>query len=758
MSLFQSLNIGVSGIRAQSNVIGVVSDNLANVSTVGYKKSSANFRNLVVHDNLVAGYAPGGAISGNRHLNSVQGPITFTESGTDIAISGGGYFAVRENNSTTGRLLYTRAGSFLPNSDGDFTNGAGFFLQGWLLDANGNLPAAVASNTVVGATAIANLVPVNPHNITLTPIATTIAELRTNLRAAQAAFANSSVAMQANLNAAQLPLPTGNVSIVANLNSTQIAHAGLYDPTVTTTNMASGAVSPQFTRIISVLDANGTAHNVNVGFLKTGADTWAVEVYARPAGDVTQADGQLAFGTVTFNPDGSLATVSPALTSSINAGWNNPGGATNIDFDLGTIGALDGLSQSSAAYSSSYTARPDYDPASLTLSMTAGGITPHYTATVNVVDDTGVTRNLNVYFLKTGVNSWAIEIAANPTSDITSAPGAVPGQVASGTATFNSSGTLVSISPSLSNPVAVAWNNNPTANNVSFNWPANGTFPGITQNTAAFSSSLTSALNYDPSDPLFNMNSGTVASHFNTVVSIIDPTGAAHTIKVAYLKTGVNTWAAEVYADPAADLNAPSAQIASGILTFNGDGSLASVSPALSAALPMSWTNGEANSVTIDWGTAGALPGTVGATVFGDVDGLSQLNSGYQASVTQNGFAVGNLRRLSITDEGYVVGSYDNGTTRRLYKIPLATFVEENQLESISGTAFAQSVLSGDVTFSQAKFGAAGEMVGGALESSNVETETQLVDMIVAQRAYQSNTKVLTTADEMLRRLDQMMG
>jgi flagellar hook-basal body protein len=105
-----------------------------------------------------------------------------------------------------------------------------------------------------------------------------------------------------------------------------------------------------------------------------------------------------------------------------------------------------------------------------------------------------------------------------------------------------------------------------------------------------------------------------------------------------------------------------------------------------------------------------------------------------------------------------LIGSYNNNTSRRLYRIPLASFVEPNELQSISGNLFAITQESGGVTFSRPTDNATGELKGGALENSNVETEDQLVNMIVAQRAYQSNSQTITTSNEMLQTLDRMLG
>lgn len=757
MSLFQSLNVGVAGLQAQSNVLNVISDNLANINTVGYKKTSALFDRLVANDQSASSYSPGGVGSASRSLNSSQGPVQLTQSATDIAISGNGFFAVRGNPTVNSNgLFFTRSGSFTPNRDGNFVNGAGYFLQGWALTDQTLAPALSGANVDAG-TAIAALTNVNVQGVTQTPVATSLVSLRTNLQSSQAALSNSSVSVTANLNAAQINPPSSRINVVANLNSAQVAFVGTYNPTISGQNMASGLVTADFTRTINVADNTGASRSVNVSFLKTASNTWAVEVFVQPSTDVTQADGLLASGNVTFNANGTLATASASLTGPITAGWNNPGGATTLTLNLGAAGSSIGLSQTDSQFSGSLTATPDYDANSATRSIASGGITPNFTRTATVLDNTGASRTLTTGFYKLSDNTWAVEIYATPASSITTAPGKPAGQVAAGTLTFNTNGTLATVSPSLTNNITVGWNNNPNANSVSYNWFSSGSFAGITQNSAVFSGSTATVRNYDPASVTQNMASGSVAPQYSTPVTIIDSLGTLHTLTAGFIKTSNNTWAVEIYASTAAEIGTTNPQIVSGTVTFNGDGTLASVSPSLTAALTVNWQTPAAttNTFTFNWGTAGAAFGTPGATVIGLADGLSQLDRNYNTVVTQNGFQAGNLRGVEITDDGFVVGQYDNGTSQKLFKIPLAKFNEANELRAISGNVFLQTNDSGVPVFSSPNQNGTGSLTGSALENSTVETEDELVNMIIAQRSYQANSKTISTTDDMLQSLTQ---
>lgn len=275
----------------------------------------------------------------------------------------------------------------------------------------------------------------------------------------------------------------------------------------------------------------------------------------------------------------------------------------------------------------------------------------------------------------------------------------------------------------------------------------------------------TSALGpqYDPSGTIGdNMASGDIVAQFSRNVRVYDALGSGHDVRFSYIKTAPNTWALEVHMIPPGDI-IPQAglvdgQIATGTITFNGDGTLRSVSPSLQGVINVNWNNGAVPSaLQLDLGTAGEPFGTVGASVIGLSDGLSQFDSAYNVNfANQNGAPVGQLVSVSITEEGVVVASYSNGETQQLYKLPLADFPNPDGLSAQSGNIFSQTRDSGEVNLREAGTNGTGTFVAAALEASNVDLAEQLTDMIVAQRAYQANTRVIKTTDELLEQLNQI--
>jgi flagellar hook protein FlgE len=302
MSLYAALFSGVSGLNAYSSAMGVISDNITNVNTVGYKAAEAQFSTLVTDSRSLGTYTPGGVRQVTRTLISQQGLLQASNSGTDLSVDGAGFFVVRTRPETGGgEVQFTRAGSFRPDADGYLQNSAGLYLQGWQLDSTGGF----TNNGDVS-----DLVAINIGELSGTAEATTSIRLR------------------------------------ANLQSTQAVHTGAY----AAGDLAAGTVTPHFQRSVEVFDAQGGQHTVTLSFLKTAANQWAVEVHADPA-DVTAPGGILASGTLQFNPDGSLnvAGSTPALFSPVAVTYTNGAGSSPLNFALGSDGNVDGLTQFDSA-------------------------------------------------------------------------------------------------------------------------------------------------------------------------------------------------------------------------------------------------------------------------------------------------------------------------------------------------------------------------------------------------------------------------
>ena len=162
MGLFGVMSTGVSGMAAQSNKLSTVSDNIANVNTTGYKRASTEFSSLILKSG--AGQYDSGAVETHiRYAISNQGHLQFTTSSTDLAVQGNGFFVVSDAN---GGNFLTRAGSFVPDSQGNLVNAAGFHLmRGELSTVPANLSLALAAACVAwGRSRVAPLEPRSKPN------------------------------------------------------------------------------------------------------------------------------------------------------------------------------------------------------------------------------------------------------------------------------------------------------------------------------------------------------------------------------------------------------------------------------------------------------------------------------------------------------------------------------------------------------------------------------------------------------------------
>ncbi|MBK1697702.1 flagellar hook protein FlgE [Rhodovibrio salinarum] len=286
MSIYGAMYSGVSGLSAQSNAMGIISDNISNVNTVGYKGSTASFQTMVTQAATKTTYTPGGV--GSRPLQGVdlQGLLQGTSNATDLAISGNGMFVVNEsaNPNVGDDMMFTRAGEFRPDENGDLRNAAGFYLQGWPIDDDGNLPA--------GQQAIGSVQTVNVSNLN------------------------------------GLPRPTTEMSIGANLPSSQ-------DPT---------DPAPHHTSTATIFDSLGASHDITFDFTKTAANDWTVRASSP---DIDFGGGLGATVNVTNAVfDGTGAPTTDLVQTLTIAGFAPGNGAAtgqDVEIDLGGAGEFGGL-------------------------------------------------------------------------------------------------------------------------------------------------------------------------------------------------------------------------------------------------------------------------------------------------------------------------------------------------------------------------------------------------------------------------------
>ena len=133
---------------------------------------------------------------------------------------------------------------------------------------------------------------------------------------------------------------------------------------------------------------------------------------------------------------------------------------------------------------------------------------------------------------------------------------------------------------------------------------------------------------------------------------------------------------------------------------------------------------------------------------------MTQFNSqSVVQSVNTNGTAFGNLTNIEVDDEGYVSAIFDNGVTRRIAQVAVATFSNPNGLKGVNGNAYRVTNESGTYSLKTPGQGGAGSIAPSTLEASTVDLSTEFTGLITTQRAYSASSKIITTADQMLEEL-----
>ena len=300
MSLYGALNIGVAGLTANSQALSVTSSNIANVNTVGYKEGVTQFSTFLgasVGANVTV--SAGVAAVAAQDVTTQGLPIT-TSSPTDLAISGSGFFVVTPSAASTTQQEYTRAGSFVPDSQGNLVNAAGLYLMGYKLDPNGNLPTNSNALSLINISSLSGT-----------------------------AQATSTMSMQANLQA-----------------------SSTIDASYAAGDMTAGNVAPDFQRTININDSQGGSQPITFSFIRTSANNWSYEAsYSGNAANLTAAN-PISQGTISFNSDGTLANVNGAAPASGTLSMTIPWDTTvsglspqTISVNMGTVGSIDGLTQ-----------------------------------------------------------------------------------------------------------------------------------------------------------------------------------------------------------------------------------------------------------------------------------------------------------------------------------------------------------------------------------------------------------------------------
>ncbi|TBW33509.1 flagellar hook-basal body complex protein [Siculibacillus lacustris] len=224
-------------------------------------------------------------------------------------------------------------------------------------------------------------------------------------------------------------------------------------------------------------------------------------------------------------------------------------------------------------------------------------------------------------------------------------------------------------------------------------------------------------------------------------VTTYDQQGNEVNVQMRWAKTSANNWNLYYQSDSTATGATAKWTSTGTTFTFSSAGSLTSITDSTPTTTTPAPSNITIPSLTVDGNNLGNVR-------FNYDTNLTQYNSGTtvsQTNITQNGYASGKFTSAAVSSDGVVTATYSNGKTIDLYKVGIYSFNGDAELLAVSGNAYVATKASGNPLLNTT-----GVVMGSSLEASNVDITDQFSKMIVTQKAYSANSKVMSTANTMM--------
>ena len=782
--MLKSLFSGVSGLQAHQIAMDVESNNIANVNTVGFKYSRANFSDLLAQTKSIA-TAPQGELGGKNAVqiglgtsaSSItrifsQGSIQNSDKNTDVAIQGDGFFIVSPDGGKT--YNYTRAGDFKFDADGNFVDNNGYIVQGWLRDPD--------TGKVDSTAPIQNIV--IPPGLTTPAKATTQITLKANLNAGDNVVSFSAIRpldafeKAADLNrdnrldqsdSLQTPqaaydntitpgTDTGGNAVYADPDANALTNPDAIDENNKNYLFrdSDGVIIERGEDVGVLVNSTGESFKLQAGSTAdTGQGVWVGFRNAQTTGSniTTTGDVNIAAGDININGVDVAAISTPATnTADQNANAiaaainqisnqtgvvatvvsgpaiqltnNNLGDVKNIDVTISGNGGNSGL------------ASTNDDAPMKKFRYTDGSNNP-----------VGWDSSESTYYFRT------TEDLRQGMQTLLRNPNAAAGDLLNRANHIDVGGTGPRIEIDNQGKFTVY---NP-GDNAAIDYDLNIAVSAITdaqttenvrftQSMQAMSGALPSGSTGYRQTQAFN-----VPTHSSSI-DIYDSLGTKHTVKIdfrkaSYSATTGSTWDVMItVAEPAVINVAGGAtgiptNVIEGQVTFNPDGSLSTFNP---PSITFTANNGSAPNQSINL--------IVGTT--NKFDGITSFDSQSTTSgISQDGYTGGDLVGIRIDQSGTLIGSFSNGRSFGLAQVAMAKFANNEGLATEGGNLYRQSANSGDPIIGTAATGGRGFIQSSALEASNVDLSRALTQLIIIQRGYQANGKTITTSDQLLQTL-----
>jgi flagellar hook protein FlgE len=694
--MMRSLFSGVSGLRNHQARMDVIGNNIANVNTVGFKSSRVTFAEAFAQ--LLQGASrPPGDLGG---INPIQIGLGSKIGSIDMNFSQG-------NLESTGQAtdLAIQGDGFFMVSDGarTFYTRAGNFQ----LDANGRMVSPANGFTVQG---------INADSAGELSTGTTVTDVTLPFGQKSPARATSELTLAGNLDSREQPLATilttdGKVYAIEQSGSNGGAGSdvsGLY---------ANGAANAQILGMVP----NGTTVTVTVDAV--------TKTYTYVAADT--GTGNLDFHSI-LDLRNEMANDFGASFASI--ALNDTTGA--IDFTTaGTARTLSIASSNPALVKALGAASGTIAAATTSSTDQFSHVAQQTDLVTNLRDGQGQSLGL--------ASGDAISLAANK-GETALAVGNPVLTVGAGT-DFGQFVAAIHSGLAITNIDGVAISDTTGALTITGD---GGTANGITglniQSSGAGAAAFNAIFGSQPGNWVENQAAEDV-SH-DVAMTVYDSIGNPVDLSLKFTKdpTAQNRWLWSATVPEPANITGGG----SGAATFDSNGRLESFS-----------YDGGSSSLQLDPGTGAESPVDINLDpgVSGESNGLSQFAAASNAvASSQDGYPMGNLQDISVDSRGVITGYFSNGINQTLAQIALATFTNPTGLLRQGNNMFAESGNSGSPIVGYAGTSNQSSITPGALEGSNVDLSEEFTNMIIAQRGFQANARIITTADEMLSEVVQL--
>ncbi len=791
-----SFNTGLSGIRAANTDLSVTGNNIANAGTIGFKSSRAEFGDVYTSSLLGGGSnVPGSGVTTLTLRQAFgQGNLKFTQNAMDLSVNGAGFFVLNGNDGQ----LFSRAGAFGLDKDGNIVNSTGANLQGFLADADG----------VVGGI---------------------LSDLKVDVNT-QAPRQTTGVNSAFNVDANQKVLKTTGNSFISNGSAVGVGKTGLKAATTTFTTLTP--TIPSTAGVLTTpIDFAATPTTFNLTLANSSpvaGGTVAINLNSSTVTKLQEVADLINSAIYTASVPINVQAVVNGVEIEFRDATKGVGSTITIDTITGTNDLSDALTGAPAStpgipkVTNGYLAQTLVieGPSGATVNFTSiageaaaqtasklndlAGISATATTTATILKDDSATLglefdNTNGNLFLNGVRLTALTMAGLATQINGLTSSTLPGI----SATVNETGDLV-----LDSKVGSDLNFSFSDKDADGNTVAAGTVTVVGADGLAQPAlnSLTDAIVVGGSLKIV-MESGysiqsttpvvgnlfaplTAASFTPVLINAFDPDdsktynhatsstvydslGNAHVMRSYFVKekydindptTSPNHWKMNVQidgqnvGDPDPSLPSPENTLptmAAYDVYFSADGTL---NTTLTDTLLISnWT-----PIGADGKPLGALPplnvlqgGTIpvaeppaSSNFVIDLSGSSQFGSAFSVeSLDQNGYTTGRLAGLDVDSKGILFARFTNGEAQTLGQVALANFNNMEGLKPIGNSMWAQTFETGEAVIGAPGSSSLGNITSGALEESNVDLSEELVNLIIAQRNYQANAKTIETAN-----------